>query len=432
LNPHEIEMERLCDEVAELASHISAATARWLRLLGRLDDEAGRDDGYKTLAHWLAWRCGMTLTTARDHVRTAQALRGRPLVAEAFERGELSYSKVRALMRLDDDFDEDLMLAYARYASASQLETIVRGCRRCTAVERDAEREFADRSFSWSFDDEGGVVFKGRLPAEQGSIVVRALEAARDELGPPPIELTEDVHWSDAQETMSPAARRADAFIAAATTALAAKASSADVYQVVVHVDADSLSASATGDDARCTLEDGAPLPAEVARRLSCDATIVRILEQDGKPLSIGRKTRTVSPALRKVLRMRDSGCAFPGCEQRHHTDAHHVEHWADGGATNLDNLVQLCRYHHTLIHKARFKVRAAPDGSFTFLKANGTVIPQAPRQPRGDCTSVTSGNADRRVAPTSWSLYPDEPNPRADLPLSVDALIDSRRPARE
>jgi hypothetical protein len=231
---------------------------------------------------------------------------------------------------------------------------------------------------------------------------------------------------------MSPTARRADAFIAVATTALAEKTSSADVYQVVVHVDADALSASAHREDVRCTLEDGAPLPAEVARRLACDASIVRLLERDGKPLSIGRKTRSISPALRKVLRLRDGGCAFPGCEQRHHTDAHHIAHWADGGATNLDNLVQLCRYHHTLIHKALFKVRLAADGTFTFLKANGTVLPQAPRQPRGDCTGVTSESAEGRVSSTSWSLYPDEPNPWADLSLSVDTLIDSRRPARE
>jgi hypothetical protein len=278
LNPHVIEMERLCDEVAELAAHISAATARWLRLLARLDEEAGWGDGYKTLPHWLSWRCGMSVGTARDHVRMARALRKRPLVAAAFERGELSYSKARALMRLDDDFDEELMLSYARYASASQIETIVRGCRRCVAVERDAERQFADRSFSWGYD-EGGVVFKGRLPAEQGSLVVRALEAARDKLGPPPAEITEGAHWSDAEQTTSPGARRADTFIAVATTALADKASSADVYQIIVHVDADSLTATGFGDDAGCTLEDGAPLPAEVARRLACDASIVRVIE---------------------------------------------------------------------------------------------------------------------------------------------------------
>jgi Domain of unknown function (DUF222) len=429
---HSIEMQQLCDEVAELAAHISAATARWLRLLARLDEEAGWDEGYKTLAQWLSWRCGMSLATARDHVRTAQALKKRPLVAQAFERGELSYSKVRALMRLDDDFDEQLMLTYGRCASASQIETIVRGCRRCVAVEQGAPRQFAERSFSWGYDDDGAVVFRGRLPAEQGALAIRALEAARDELGPPPAEITEGAAWPESELTTSPSARRADAFVAVATTALAEKASSADVYQLVVHVDAEALSGTSDDDQDGCTLEDGAPLPAEVARRLACDASIVRVVEQDGKPLSIGRKTRTIRPALRRTLAMRDKGCTFPGCCQRHHVDAHHIEHWADGGATELDNLVQLCRFHHTLIHKALFKVRREADGGITFLRRNGTVVPQAPRQPRGDCTRLASANAARAVSPTGWSLYPEDPNPQADLALSVDALLETRPPIRE
>ena len=421
-------MQRLCDEVAELAAHINAATARWLGLPARLDEEQGWEDGYKTLAHWLAWRCGISLGTARDHVRTAHALKKRPLVAAAFERGELSYSKVRALMRLDDDFDEELMLMYARCASASQIETIVRGCRRSASVEPGAERQFAERTFSWFWDDEGGVGFRGRLPAEQGALVVRALEAARDELGPPPAEITEGLGIWDAEAATSPGARRADAFVAVAQTALAGRASSADVYQLVVHVDASALSG---GDEGRCTLEDGSPLPAEAARRLGCDAGIVRVIERDGKPLSVGRKTRTISPAMRRALAIRDDGCAFPGCCQRHHVDAHHIEHWADGGATKLDNLVNLCRYHHTLIHKGLFQIRREPHGVI-FLRANGTVVPQAPRPARGDCISAATGNARRGVNPDSWSLYPREANPHADLGLSISSMLESRRPLRE
>jgi hypothetical protein len=176
LSAKQVEMQRLCDEIAELASHIAAATARWLGLLARLDDEGGWEDVYKSLAHWLSWRCVMSVGTARDHVRVAQALRKGPLIAEAFERGELSYSKVRALMGLEQDFDEQLMLYFARHASASQLETIVRGARRCIAVEEGAARQFAERSFSWHWDSDGGVYFS-RLPADQGALVVRALEA---------------------------------------------------------------------------------------------------------------------------------------------------------------------------------------------------------------------------------------------------------------
>src|SRR4051794_5220867 len=314
-------MERLGDEIATLASHINAATARWLKLLAEFDDGGG-SDGFKSCAHWLSWRCGIAPATARDHVRVAHALARRPLIAGAFARGELSYSKVRALARLDDDFSEELALMYADSASASQLERIVRGCRKCVAVEQDSARRFAEREFRWCYDDEGGIAFRGRLPAELGALVVRAVEAARDELGPPPRELAEDVSAEtvyDREATQSPRARNADALVAVAQSALAERASSADVYQVVVHVDADTLAVSAEthvdsdalgvsaetrvdggavgvsaemhvdgravgvsaethvdGDTVavrakggRCELEDGEPLPAATIRRLT-------------------------------------------------------------------------------------------------------------------------------------------------------------------
>jgi hypothetical protein len=207
----------------------------------------------------------------------------------------------------------------------------------------------------------------------------------------------------------------------------------------VVHVDAAALVA-ADGPEAmaegtsgeRCELEDGNPLPLEAARRLGCDASIVRVLERDGKPLSIGRKTRTIPPALRRALRMRDRGCVFPGCTQVHHTDAHHIEHWADGGPTNLDNLVQLCRHHHRLLHEGGFGVRSAKTGP-VFLTPEGKTIPQAPRQPRGDCTHVTRTNAKHDVRASAEALYPvDSVGERFELGWTVEGLLDSRRPRRE
>ncbi len=423
-------LERLGDEIAELHSHISAATARWLGLLARFDDEEGWGDGHKTCAAWLSWRCGISCGTARDHLRVAHALQSRPLVRAAFERGELSYSKVRALMRLEPDFDEELMLMYARYASASQIDEIVRGCRRCIAVEEGAARRFAEREFSWSYDDEGRIVFKGRLPAELGAIVTRAVEAACDELGPPPPEIATGLAPDGAGLTSSPGARRADALVALAQTALAPKATSADVYQVVVHVDADALS-SKPSDEARCTLEDGDPLPAALARRLCCDASVVGVLERDGQPISLGRKTRTIPPSLRRALRMRDKRCRFPGCTQRYHLDAHHIKHWADGGATELDNLAQLCRHHHVVLHEGGFAMRRQGD-ELVFLAPGGKRIPQAPRQPRGDCRVVMESASACGSTPDPWTLNPVEANPGAELGWSITAMLESRRPSRE
>jgi Domain of unknown function (DUF222) len=306
-------LEQIGDEIATLYAHISAAMARWLALLAEFDEGGGwADGGYKTCAHWLSWRCGIDVRTARDHVCVARRLLARPLIRDAFERGELSYSKIRALLRLDDDFDEQLMLSYAGSASASQLERIVRGARRCMSVEEGAARQFGEREFHWGYDEDGAVVFGGRLPAELGALVVRALEAARDALGPPPKESPDGLDPLIAEESTSPRARNADALVALARTKIAERGSSAEVYQVVVHVDADALRGSAEprGD---CRLDDGSPLPASIARRLACDASIVSALERSGKTLSLGRKTRTIPPALRRALHIRGQDLHVPG-----------------------------------------------------------------------------------------------------------------------
>jgi hypothetical protein len=270
------------------------------------------------------------------------------------------------------------------------------------------------------------VVFRGRMPAEQGQVVIRALEAARDELGPPPAEVADGLDPELAEDVLSPRARNADALLAVATTALSEKASSADVYQVVLHVDAGSLTTTREGKAAQnCQFDNGEPVSREAIRRLTCDAAIVPLLQQNGRTIDVGRKTRTISAALRRALQSRDHGCAFPGCSQRHHVDAHHIEHWADGGETNLDNCILLCRFHHMLLHRGRFAVRRAHRG-FNWFRADGSPIPNAPRQPRGDCARVTDSTG--APARTTWSLFPEEPTPRgALLGWSVEALLESR-----
>lgn len=104
-------------------------------------------------------------------------------------------------------------------------------------------------------------------------------------------------------------------------------------------------------------LEDGTRISAETSRRLSCDAGVVKVVRgPDGDVLNVGRRTRTVPPALRRALEVRDRGCRFPGCGLRF-TDAHHVEHWAHGGETKLENLILLCRFHHRLVHEEGWRV---------------------------------------------------------------------------
>ncbi|HSN72278.1 MAG TPA: HNH endonuclease signature motif containing protein, partial [Steroidobacteraceae bacterium] len=172
-------------------------------------------------------------------------------------------------------------------------------------------------------------------------------------------------------------ARRADALAGIAESYLNGEPgkpgenATADRYQVVLHVTAETLDSVQTASRdgaAACHLDDGPQVTAATARRIACDASIVRLHEDEGgEPLSIGRKSRTVPAAIRRALRARDDGCRFPGCTHRSFLDAHHIEHWADGGETGLDNLVQLCRHHHRLVHEGGFQCGKDADGELRF-----------------------------------------------------------------
>jgi hypothetical protein len=200
----------------------------------------------------------------------------------------------------------------------------------------------------------------------------------------------------------------ADALARVAERALAQRAGNdraADRFQVVVHVDAQVLAdPEANG---RCALEDGPHIAPETVRRLACDCTL-RGLGHALPParvgphgaLEAGRKTRVVGAALRRALVARDgTRCAFPGCNCRAR-DAHHIQHWADGGATVLSNTVGLCRAHHVFVHELGYRVELKAGGGARFLRPDGQEVLASPPLP------VVSGDA-ARVLTQQW-LPPD------------------------
>jgi hypothetical protein len=409
------DLERLGDEITELAAHIHAATCRWLRLVAEFDAREGWAPwACKSCAHWISWRCAIAPGAAREHVRVARALEGLPLIAGAFARGELSYSKVRALTRVGGVTQEQELLELARSSTAAQLERIVRGLRRVTSA--DAVRAHDERFLRVTHDDEGAVLLRGRLSREEGAVVMKALELMRDEAG------------VSAETPPTAEARAADALVAVADAALAVAAvqgsrSGGDRFQVVVHVDADTL----TGDGmnaAGAALDDDAPLATETVRRLCCDAAIVPLLEVDGKPLNVGRKTRSIPPATRRALRRRDAGCRFPGCTQRRHVDAHHIHHWADGGATALGNLVELCRQHHRLVHEAGYRVEHRAGGELAFRRPDGRLISPVPAPDRGDHHALRRDARRIGLRVSAETCVPRWYGDRLDLSSAVDAVL--------
>ncbi len=126
----------------------------------------------------------------------------------------------------------------------------------------------------------------------------------------------------------------------------------------------------------------GIHISAETARRLACDASMVAMHhDPNGEVLAVGRRTRTISPALRRALNARDRECRYPGCRNVR-VDAHHITHWAHGGATALDNLIFLCRRHHRAVHEEGFRVTLDAAGNVEFVRPDGRPLPEAPAPP--------------------------------------------------
>jgi len=371
------------------------------------------------------------MNAAREKVRVAHALKRLPLISGSFATGELSFSKVRAVTRIADPENEKELLELARYATAAQVEKLVRAYR---GVERQAERERATkqhdvRELNYYYDDDGSLVIRARLPAEEGAVVLQALNAAMDaryaEQDKVEAEnVTAVTSESSDRFADSFSQRRADALTTLAETTLRhgpTALSAAERYQVVVHVTAETLAADETG---RCELENGQGLALDTVRRITCDASLLRITEDGaGNPLDIGRKTRAVSPALRRALQARDGGCRFPGCNHRRFVDAHHIRHWADGGDTSIDNLVLICRHHHRLVHEGGGGVERTADGLIRFSRSNGRFIEEHPRLPvNGSVEGLLRANREtgEAIDATSWII----PGDTLDYGMAIEGLM--------
>ena len=381
---HTAELDRLGDEIAELSVHLDAATARLLDLIREFDARGGWNTGFRSCAAWLSWRVGLDLGAARERVRVARALGTLPALAQALARGELSYSKVRALTRVATSETEARLLAVGRAGTAVHIERIVRGWRRVDrlAEARETARQHARRALHVYQDEDGMVVLRGRLAPEEGALLLRGLDAARETLYQRR-RSNGSVPTPAADPLAEPAARaqqQADALALLAEAALHHEldpGTSGERYQVVVHVDAAVL--ADPDERGQSVLEDGPRVPAETSRRLACDASrVVMRHDADGRLVEVGARTRTIPPSLRRALEHRDRGCRFPGCGVRV-GQGHHVRHWAAGGPTTLSNLAVLCRRHHRAVHEEGYQVERLPDGALQSRRPDGRPLPDVP-----------------------------------------------------
>ena len=396
---HQTYCEQLENQITELAAHIHAATYHLLELIREYDDSEGwTGPGLNSCAHWLNWKCGINLGAAREKVRVAHALNGLPKISEKFRQGEVSYSKVRAMTRVATEENEDYLLMIARHGTASHVERLVRQYRkvkRIETLERDNNRHVL-RQLDWYFDDDDSFVLKGRFTPEQGAVIKKVLELIMDEDFQEQKDVSAETPVNELKPRPEPISqRRADALVRMAE-GYASKSGTdrgGDRYLVHVHTDIETLKTDGTG--AESEIDECCNVSAETSRRLSCDAGVVHWLENgDGETLSVGRKTRTVPPSIRRALKRRDKGCRFPGCTCNRFVDAHHIQHWADGGETSLNNLLLLCRHHHRLVHEEGFGVHSQADGQVHFTDPQGQHLPEAAdTRSRGNVFALKSEN---------------------------------------
>jgi hypothetical protein len=394
----------LGEEIAALAAQVNVATHGLLTRIRRFDEtEAWGKQGAKSCAHWLTWRIGLDAGTAREKVRVARALGTLSKVDAAFAAGQLSYAKVRALTRVTTPATEENALALALAATGAQLERICRRLRHATEMEQEMARE---RRFYGRVLGDGLTKLEIVVTSDEADLIIQAVERVRNQMGGG--EKPRPTAADGLMELVS-------AYSAGRTAP--GETPAAPSTEVVVHVEQSSEPALSA------TLEDGSPVSAETFRRLACDAGVVTAsLNAEGTVLDVGRRTRSIPPAIRRALWIRDKGCRFPGCTATRFLHGHHVEHRLHGGRTSLENLVFLCSFHHRLVHEAGFSIA---------MGATGEVVVTAPTGRR-----VSAEMQDIEAVRWTQSVWDDPgpgPMPVPDWdgePVDYDEAVNSIWPA--
>ena len=419
--PSHEESYALGEEIASFAARVDVAMHAMLTRLRRFDAMNGwGPSGFVSCAQWLAWRTHIEVKTAREHVRVAWALEDLPIVDAHFARGELSYSKVRAITRVATPEREQALVDIAKHSTASQITRLFRWYERCIDDPQAprAQRRHVHRSETI----DGMVRIEIVLPPEEAAIVWEAMEAAMDtarrttdgaadagsalginvdepvdacadggpehEGGHAPAEASApcaDTDHAPERAPMPPVQQaRADAIVDVARAYLQVRPRTlGSAYELVVVTTQDQLNAGPGGIGG--FLRDGTPIPLHIARMLAHDGSRVDVvLGEHGELLDVGRRTRAIPAACARGLWLRDGGCRVPGCGRTRHLHAHHIHGWAEGGPTKLGNLVLVCSTHHRMIHEGALAVDLQPGESpacerVVFADQRDRVIPRFP-----------------------------------------------------
>ncbi|ORL38654.1 HNH endonuclease, partial [Prescottella equi] len=354
--------------------------------VAEIDERAVSFDtlGFRSVKQWLAANTLLEVPAAARILALGRMLSRQPEIADAFNAGDISAEHASLIGKFcetpprgmpNEALDSCRKVLLDAASGPAATTTTVRTC--ISRLERIFESdelppsEDTERNeFHASKTLNGRVAVKGDLDAVTGEMLLTALSALTKPRNP----------VDDPAEKRTPARQRADAFAEILRRYLDsgdAPTEGGERPHLSLHVNASDLARSEAahewvnpdgdsdlfGNKDIARLPHTGPLSIATARRIACDCHLTPIVVDDGVPLNLGRTSRTVSKKQRRALIARDHGCAFPGCgAPPAHCEGHHITHWADGGPTDLDNLVLLCRYHHQLLHHSHWDVKIGAD----------------------------------------------------------------------
>jgi hypothetical protein len=342
------------------SSVLDAQICSWLMVADRNQWLA---DGAADPGQWISARFGIRRSTAAQLVRVARRLQDLPVLTQRFSAGELSLDQVDAISKIATPGTEASLIEKLLGLSNAALD---RAARRADPPSSDDERAAWERRRLYIQHSLDGVEghMSARMPGAELEMVAKVLRERAD------------------QVPLNPETGRLDPYPARLVDGLVELCSTTGdetsrPIPMTIHADLDALSETASSGVAEIEL--GPVVASETARRLGCDSILEMAVYSDRCVLGVGRRSRTIPGWLRRQLCHRDGGCRFPGCEWKNWLHGHHIKHWADGGTTDLHNLIMLCGYHHRYLHEHGWRIEGDPGGQLTFRKPDWSEYPPAP-----------------------------------------------------
>jgi len=386
--------------IAELQGVINAAHGELVDIAAAIiDEDLGMGTGVHTPALYLAWKAGISSGRANDIVRLAKRRDELPTCIAALAAGTITVDQAAEIARR-------VPAAFEQDATVVGKQMTVRQLRRTLphyGHEADADPDDPDtkpkpkdqeRSAAMGFDERGWWL-RARLPEDEGAVVAAAIKGMRDDLYR---QKTAELPDGERPDVSS-----ADGLLCAAEAALRAGEAAhpgTDRYLVHLHLE------QGPNDDEPGVLTRhlGTRLPEWLRKQVLCDCAVRGVAERGGVPVAVGRKTRTISSRLRRLIEHRDGGCAVPGCSATAGLEIHHIVHWEDDGTTDPHNLVALCRHHHRQHHieilgiEGNANLAFGQPGALTFRDQFGRIMAPSGATPASVAAELLEAATERGI----------------------------------